>query len=1144
MGALSDYNLSWAGVLFVFMFFGLCNFILTNLFVAVVVENLDMSEIQKRDLQLKQHIKKTDPDSQTIGKLQNLFNPYVYLPPNPKTLNLKELPQDLQLNLNTKHFHQFLKDYPVQDKDQDETLSWVDKLVNKMDYMYRKTSRKQKSMAESRNIGGTWTKSFMMKMENNPDYMAILDNDIVLDESDTKKEKWENYEAQEFHEAHPTYNSSLFIFGKRNPIRTFCQTLMNSPNHPVFPFSKWSLRWFVKNIYIIFIGLAVILSVVSTVLQTPYEIVQQKKEDQSLNITEEYYGLDIGLLCIFFIDFIVRVVADGMIFTPNAYFLNVFNCVDFLVLLLNTIDIFITKFSNGDSAEGLGRTLRACRALRVLRIINFFPNAKFTLYAILVSGFRNLFDAACLAMCFMIPWAIYLHNVFMGTFYSCSDGDDSIKVLGDCIGVYTTGKDILVPRAWSNPFFYHFDNFKTSLRILFEITSGEGWIDLMKTTMKVTGRGNQPEEWASFGNAFIIITYNFTLSVLILSVFVSVVIDSFAQRSGTALLTGEQRKWKDFENKLRQVSPSKLPRKRPNYWLGGFCYDLASTKQGLLSRSMALIYLSVFIILATEVDAILPKVVAINSIILLGLVGLCWIETIIRIIGLGFRIVFTYWHSIFDFIVLIFATVAGLLSVAENQTVALEIYYFQRYTMLIMALNIIFKIDPIHRLFSTLKSSMTSILNMLLVWFIVLLVYTVAFLQIFSLTKVGVNSDEKIVNFRNFTNAMLNLFRFSQGEGWNSVMYDFTIQSPVCVSNNSYLNNDCGSPSWAYTLFMSFNVLSMYIFLNMFVSIVVDCFAYASQLEDHDTGKKIQLDRNEIRMFKSAWNKFDPSRTGYIKLTDFVKFLKCLDKPFDIQIYPSIFSVKSLVNASFPSIPGEPLPVEYNKKQYTSDSGERIPKGNLQLNVLNSLINASKIDKIPKRKRTFNKIFHEAHIIADKKRGLSFSDCLLLLVRHTIVDPYESFQIPELLKYKKVQQLVEVSMNSEKISGLFHTIALRKKFVKHLEEKRMEEQLKSKFPLKIDTRTSALKRDTSSKSIDASTPVYFKNSLGVMQHPDFNQSHNSEELDYSEGGHSMDRFFVSQNSEQPPMEEEEDLIDLISHSSWKNIFDSNMPKSP
>ena len=52
-------------------------------------------------------------------------------------------------------------------------------------------------------------------------------------------------------------------------------------------------------------------------------------------------------------------------------------------------------------------------------------------------------------------------------------------------------------------------------------------------------------------------------------------------------------------------------------------------------------------------------------------------------------------------------------------------------------------------------------------------------------------------------------------------MHDYTVDLPFCSPSNSYLFTDCGSPAYAFVLFISWNVISMYIFLNMLTGVVV-----------------------------------------------------------------------------------------------------------------------------------------------------------------------------------------------------------------------------------------------------------------------------------------------------------------------------------
>lgn len=60
-------------------------------------------------------------------------------------------------------------------------------------------------------------------------------------------------------------------------------------------------------------------------------------------------------------------------------------------------------------------------------------------------------------------------------------------------------------------------------------------------------------------------------------------------------------------------------------------------------------------------------------------------------------------------------------------------------------------------------------------------------------------------------------------------MHDYTITDPHCIADTDFFRNDCGSPAWAYGLFVSWNILSMYIFASM----VIGYIDYVNLLASH-----------------------------------------------------------------------------------------------------------------------------------------------------------------------------------------------------------------------------------------------------------------------------------------------------------------------
>lgn len=103
-------------------------------------------------------------------------------------------------------------------------------------------------------------------------------------------------------------------------------------------------------------------------------------------------------------------------------------------------------------------------------------------------------------------------------------------------------------------------------------------------------------------------------------------------------------------------------------------------------------------------------------------------------------------------------------------------------------------------------------------------------------------------------------------------MHDFTVEYPNCVVADNYLDSDCGSLRWSYFLFLTFNIISMYIFIAIFVAVVADNFSYVYQIQANFS----LVNRDEIRKFKMTWASIDTERTGYIKSNQYMKFWRVI----------------------------------------------------------------------------------------------------------------------------------------------------------------------------------------------------------------------------------------------------------------------------
>lgn len=178
---------------------------------------------------------------------------------------------------------------------------------------------------------------------------------------------------------------------------------------------------------------------------------------------------------------------------------------------------------------GLSRFTRSLKALRALRLITLVDRMRTTFESLLISGALRILDAAILAVLYLIPYAVWGLNVFSGRMGLCND--DSVLGLDQCTGVFSQslygGNDgtlsFMVPRVWDYPnpsTKYSFDSFRDALLILFEVTSVEGWSDLLGSTTSIAGPGLQPITNNSQVEAIFLVVFHLTGALMVGTLFV------------------------------------------------------------------------------------------------------------------------------------------------------------------------------------------------------------------------------------------------------------------------------------------------------------------------------------------------------------------------------------------------------------------------------------------------------------------------------------------------------------------------------------------------------------------------------------------------------------------------------------------------
>ncbi|KAI7569184.1 calcium channel-like protein subunit Cch1 [Hortaea werneckii] len=392
----------------------------------------------------------------------------------------------------------------------------------------------------------------------------------------------------------------------------------------------------------------------------------------------------------------------------------------------------------------------------------------------------------------------------------------------------------------------------------------------------------------------------------------------------------------------------------------------------------------------------------------------------IRIIGLSWtRFRKSAWdvYSIFAITGTFITTLLMLSDFANRDYSQLHKLFLVSVALLLIPRN-----NQLDQLFKTAAASFTAIANLLATWFVLFLVYAIALTQTFGLTRFNSNESGNI-NVRTVPKALILLFRTSVGEGWNQIMEDFaSVTYPLCTIGNRYFDGDCGSPEWARALFISWNILSMYIFVNLFISLIYESFSYVYQ---RSSGLSV-ISREEIRRFKQAWAEFDPDGTGYISKDVFPRFLGELSGVFEMRIYDGDFSVRALMeDCKETPTTTSTLPVDGAQGSIEVDIGK-----------LNRRLSEMPIDQIRRRRARMNTFYEEVLVSSDPDRGISFNALLMILAHYKVINDNKSLKLEEFLRRRARLQRVEEAVNRNIVVGFFDTLYWARRFRRAMEARK------------------------------------------------------------------------------------------------------------
>ncbi|KAJ1949788.1 calcium channel protein, partial [Linderina pennispora] len=627
----------------------------------------------------------------------------------------------------------------------------------------------------------------------------------------------------------------------------------------------------------------------------------------------------------------------------------------------------------------------------------------------------------------LIPCAILAHNMWYDMLFACND--DSVDGRAGCIGEYfDSDLGILIPRIWENPRNYNFDTFGSALSILFTAISNEGWTDVLSDTMAIRGVNLQPRPNHSWWNSLWWVAYIFFATIFILYIFIGIIVASYTQRTGTAFLTTEQRRWLDLKIQLRGTHPPTLPRTLQKKGFRRWCFMASIKTNTWYSRTLTaaalancIVLLTVYRDRSTEIDKV-QKCFRYASYIVFVL------DFGINMAGMGVRATLrnaNYQLLILcGVIIILFEFMFTTLGATSLGSVMLL------YKLMLIS-------DTLNELTRMIIGGFRPILILFWVWMVMTLIFALLTVELWGLTRAGPETSAH-ANFWSFLPAFLTLLRFSYGENWNYLITDLQVQYPHCVQsyNGNYLQTDCGLTGLAYLIFFTYNLVSMYIFVNVFIGVVTDNFQYCYQ---SSSSYKL-LTRQEIRQFRITWWRFDPEGTGYIPREKYAAFFSKLKPPFNVGMYGDRLKLKHLVKALKrpPHGNDKVVHVEIDRMRYTHgnfDAYTHLGHDNeplqydLNITELEHCLQHADPYQMMLNRREFNRIYQEALLIDDPKRGMGFTQMLVFLARKKMVDPATAFLVEETLRYNDLAEQVDEVLRQKFVESVIISSVRRRKFL-------------------------------------------------------------------------------------------------------------------
>ena len=653
-------------------------------------------------------------------------------------------------------------------------------------------------------------------------------SDIVLDEA-----------AQESNAGTSGATAGIICcFGQRHN-RVGVQELSNTPSSEQLAPKKGSVEWVTT---VVAAGAATVLKgyldschylynlpifhhVMAMVLLADTLVLCLERPDIAKDSNERRFIDAFDVLCevMFTLEMIIKLTAQGVWKGPDGYFKQRWNTYDFTLILSSWLLFALRKTGSGGSVGWLCYVLIIYRTTRPFRIVQRSITLKQTVHMLCMSV-RPIWNLLLLGSLFYLIFAIWGMQMFKGRMFYC---DVSIVDTNDTMACYAANGTFSFDGCSTPPYPVmfaadcelaggtwlrhrnNFDNIMEAMLTLFVISSRDGWAEVMRNGMDVTGVERQPGHNSNFWAVVYFVSFLLIVGYFVVSMFVGVIVENF--QLSMPLLDGDSDELTHAMD-VDMLQPPPQPGK-----IRVFCHWLMHHKyfDGVMT---SLIVVNVAMMACNHegqsegFSDFLEKANYTFTLIYIFEVG-------IKILGVGFReFARSAWNR-FDAFVAFSSVVGSIFDLAGTRAVINpSVLRVVRVLRVARVLKLLKLATGLASLLTTVWSSMPQVVSLGCLLLVLFITASVLGTELFGKVHCATNDCTGISKHANFENtgmSMLTLFRISTGDDWVGIMRD-SIQAKQSFQRIS-----------ATVYFVGFVVVAQFVLLNVVVAVLMKNLAAA-----------------------------------------------------------------------------------------------------------------------------------------------------------------------------------------------------------------------------------------------------------------------------------------------------------------------------